>query len=112
MNFANAFNFVSSELEKRCDLSQFVARGTLRLALRDAGLDPHWVTWVQMKHAVDRVLASELVKRSVADSTGVCREILALVETQMGAAETSRSSPEDFLRRVRSTRLRMQGVET
>ncbi len=112
MDDEKAFDFVVSQLEHHCDLNHLVARGTLRLALRSAGLDPHWVTWAQMESVVEKTLAAELEKRVVASSQLACDEIARRLRVRVEAGETGRPSPEDFLRRTRPSRASRPGAET
>lgn len=69
------FEWVSSELEKRTSLSRLEARGTVRLVLKHAGLDPHSVSAHQMQVVVERLLSGALGKRRVEDADHLCRAL-------------------------------------
>ncbi len=53
---APAFEYVCGELEARSDLDRLAARGTVRLALKEAGLDPRSVTPEQLGAVLDKIL--------------------------------------------------------
>ena len=88
-----AFDFVCSELEQRSNLDRLEARGTVRLALREAGLEARSVTPDQMKVVVERVLPKELTTRGIADADAVCSRLKqGLSQVQMGARSESPDS--------------------
>ena len=59
------FEWVCNELEQRTSLDRLEARGTVRLSLKQAGLEPGTVTTEQMKVVLEKVLPSELDSRGV-----------------------------------------------
>jgi hypothetical protein len=95
---ARAFAHVSEMLESRTRLSRLEARGTVRLALKDAGLDSSSVTASQMSVVVERVLPGELRSRDVGDADSICRDLVRSLASLPGgeAAET----PESVFRRL------------
>ena len=70
-----AFAAVSSEIERNTDLDRLEARGTVRLALQQAGLDAASVTPGQMAVVLERVLPGELEGRGVRDPAPLCGRI-------------------------------------
>ena len=96
---APAFDWVCAELEQRTALDRLEARGTVRLALKQAGLDSRSLTPDQMKVVLEKVMPKELAARGVKDPEGVCRALasgIAGVVSQKGGAET----PEEVFRRL------------
>lgn len=93
-----AFEFVCSALERRTDLDRLQARGTVRLALKEAGLDARSAGVEQMQVVVDRVLPRELESRGVADADALCADLVLGLEkvTDDAAVET----PETVFRRL------------
>lgn len=80
------FDLVAEEIVKQTHLSNLVARGALRKALANAGLDASAVTQAQMSVVMARTMPLVLTKQGVADSEWVCaslaKSVLALdVET-------------------------------
>lgn len=99
---AEIFDLVSAELERRTDLAKLEARGTVRLALKQAGLDARSVTGEQMAVTLERVVPAELRARGIPDAEGVCRGIRTALEAHrptepQGAAS---ESPEEIFRRL------------
>jgi len=64
------FDAVADALEAQSPLDGLAARGTLRLALKSAGLDPKGVTPEQMRVVLERVLPGELETRSARRGSG------------------------------------------
>jgi hypothetical protein len=71
-----AFDHVCAELEGATSLDRLAARGTVRLALKGAGLDPASTTATQMRVVLQRVLPGELARRGVSDAEDVCKAIV------------------------------------
>jgi len=99
---AEIFDLVAAELERRTDLARLEARGTVRLALKQAGLDARSVTGEQMAVTLERVVPAELRARGIQDAERVCRGILTALQahpsTQSQAAASE--SPEAIFRRL------------
>ena len=74
---SEAFDWVASALEQRTHLSRLEARGTVRLVLKDAGLDPASVAGYQMQVVLERLMAPALQKRKVSDAAALCRALAA-----------------------------------
>ncbi|HBZ69398.1 MAG TPA: hypothetical protein DEP35_06565 [Deltaproteobacteria bacterium] len=75
MGDSTIFDLVSDELEQRSSLSRLEARGTVRLALKEAGLDAATVTVEQMTVVLRKVLPRELKTRNVGDPAGLCEAL-------------------------------------
>ena len=97
----SVFDLVAEELEQRTDLAKLEARGTVRLALREAGLDPRAVTSDQMAVMLARVMPKEMHSRGLENAEQICETISAILEktrTAPSAADTE--SPEAIFRRL------------
>jgi hypothetical protein len=93
------FEFVAAEIERRSALATLEARGTVRLAIKRAGLDASNVTSAQMAVVLERVLPEELTSRGVARAEDFCRAIAsALRASEPDGA--SPDSPEAIFRRI------------
>jgi len=77
---AELFDFAAEKLERSTPLDQLESRGTLRIALKSAGLDPRTVTPEQLSVVLERRLPQELEERGVAEAAAVCRAVIAEVE--------------------------------
>ena len=75
------FECVCEELERRSEMNRLESRGTVRLALKEAGLDSRHVTPHQMSVVIAEVLPRELMARAVADAHGVCQALGTVVKT-------------------------------
>jgi hypothetical protein len=95
------FEFTAAELQKRTDLEDLEARGTIRLALKSSGLTAQEVTQEQMVVVINQVLPRELQLRGVENPEGVCGDLSQAVkgfESEDG--EPAGASPEDVFRRL------------
>ena len=98
---ASIFDFVSDELERLTRLEKLEARGTVRLALKAAGLDARTVTTKQMVATLQKVMPNEMRSRGVDDPEQVCRTIVTALEAaHPDSAATNPESPEAIFRRL------------
>lgn len=94
----SAFSTVCTVLEDESSLTRIQARGTVRLALRDGGLDPDTVTVGQMLMVVERILPRELKRRALSES--ICKSIVSRLRL-LGTEEHMRhDSPEAIFSRL------------
>lgn len=94
-----AFEWVCDQLEERTSLSRLEVRGTVRLALKQAGLEAANVRPDQMKVVLEKVLPGELDSRGVDAGAEVCRSLtagLAALDTRGSGGET----PDQIFRRL------------
>lgn len=75
MSHAAAFDYVCTRLEERTSLNQLEARGTVRIALKAAGLEARHVTSEQMAAVLEHVLPGELRSRGIDDGELVCEDL-------------------------------------
>jgi hypothetical protein len=95
----SAFDWVSDELARHSGMSALEARGTLRLLLRDAGIDSKLVNKGQLAVVVARLLPAALTKLRVPEALAVCERIaLALQSAEVAASH--QVSPEDIFGRI------------
>jgi hypothetical protein len=76
------FERVCETLEERTDMNRLEARGTVRIALKEAGLDPRHVTSHQMSVVLAQVLPPELLSRGIDDAHAVCQALETVVKSQ------------------------------
>ncbi len=69
------FDHACGELERRTSLDRLSARGTVRIAVRSAGLDVSSIDVPQMQVLLRKVLPGELESRGVPEGRTVCEEI-------------------------------------
>lgn len=93
-----AFEMVCTEIERSTELDRLEARGTVRLALKEAGLEARSVTPEQLQVVVDKILPRELGARGVHDGEAVCASLReGLGQISGGAAP---ESPDAIFRRL------------
>jgi len=93
------FEFVAAEVERRSTLATLEARGTVRLALKRAGLDAGSVTRDQMQVVLERVLPEEMRSRGVAGSAELCRTLASALRAANPGGDAP-DSPETIFRRL------------
>lgn len=98
MSDSQAFDFVCTQLEEKTSLDRLAARGTVRIALKQAGLEARSVAPDQMRVVVERVLPGELQSRGIEGGEDLCSSIArGLGQLAQGtAAET----PDAVFRRL------------
>jgi hypothetical protein len=99
MATSTAFEWLCEELEKTTTLDRLAARGTVRIALKQAGLEATSATGDQLAVVLARVLPGELTGRGIEDADGVCQQIAARLEA-IPAALSSQDTPEAVFERL------------
>ncbi|MCA9505529.1 MAG: hypothetical protein KC619_16995 [Myxococcales bacterium] len=96
-----AFEAAAAALEAGSPLTRLEARGTLRIALKRAGLTSA-ATREEVAVAVERLLPDELATRGVPDANRICRAIaLALTKVAPAPDAPDDTSPAAVFRRLR-----------
>ena len=81
MSETRTFTVVCEKLESQTQLDRLQARGTIRLALKEAGLDPAAVTPRKMSVVLEKILPAQLRLRGIASPESICRELGAPLST-------------------------------
>ena len=98
---AALFDLAADSLEQHSGFDRLAARGTLRIALKVAGLAPKNVSGAQLQVVFEKVMPGELDSRGVSDVPDVCAAVLADLESAGDAAEdASATSPDEIFRRL------------
>jgi hypothetical protein len=98
---ASIFDFVSDELVRLTKLEKLEARGTVRLALKAAGLDVRTVTTQQMVATLQKVMPAEIRARGVENGEQICRTIATGLEAaHPSSGAVNPESPEAIFRRL------------
>lgn len=100
MAVSPVFEWVGSELERLTPLSLIEARGTVRLLLKKAGLEPGGVTAAQMEVVILRLMPAALERRGVENSETLCNDLATRVrdETEGRQAESTETAYDVFRR--------------
>jgi hypothetical protein len=93
-----SFTSVCERLDSLTKLDRLEARGTVRLALKEAGIDPAAVSPREMSVVLEKVLPAELRARGVASPESICRELAASLSTL--PREEGSDSPDRIFARL------------
>jgi hypothetical protein len=95
------FDFGAERLRHHAELDRLTARGTLRIALKVAGLEPNNLTGAQLRVVFEKVMPGELESRGINNVPDVCAAVLADLSRAGSAAElASATSTDDIFRRL------------
>ena len=98
---ATLFDLAAERLEHHTDFDRLGACGTLRIALKAAGLEPKNLTGTQLQVVFEKVMPGELDSRGVSDVQDICAAVLAEVGSARGTAENAdATSPDEIFRRL------------
>ncbi|MDI1431990.1 hypothetical protein [Polyangium sorediatum] len=97
---SRVFERVAEELERLSKLTRLEARGTLRIALREAGFLPKNVTPRSMTVVLERTLPPLLLKRGVREAAMICYQMCILVRETMGMESAEVETPERVFARI------------
>jgi len=95
---SSAFTTLCDELEGSSTLDRLEARGTVRLALKQAGLEAGQVTASQLAVVVQKILPGELRTRGVDDADSICSQLAATLKAMPD--EAAGESPEAVFKRL------------
>ena len=76
---ADLFDFAAERLEHHTSLDRLEARGTLRIALKLAGLTAKSVTAGQLCVVLEKIMPDELEKRDVNDAAAACSAVIGSI---------------------------------
>jgi len=99
---SDLFDAAADALERHSSLDRLEARGTLRIALKAAGLAPNALILEQLAVVLERVLPGELATRGVEDGAAVCAAVMTSVKGSAAAATApaAAGSVDDVFRRL------------
>jgi len=97
------FDLAAAKLEAITEMDRLAARGTLRIALKEAGLDAHKLTIPQLRAVFERLMPKELDARGVTNSAAACRTAMDEIERSADSIDSQSSvSPDDVFERLGS----------
>ena len=101
---AALFDLAADQLEQHTGFSRLEARGTLRIALKDAGLDARSVTPGQLCVVFEKVMPIELESRGVKDAADACSAVIeGLANAPTPTDEDSPTDLDGIFRRLGSS---------
>jgi hypothetical protein len=95
------FDIAAERLEEGSDMDRLEARGTLRLAVKEAGLDVQNLAIPQLQAVFEKLMPKELEARGVADAAATCKAVMKDIATAASAANLEASnSPDEIFKRL------------
>jgi hypothetical protein len=95
------FDIAAERLEESSDMDRLAARGTLRLAVKDAGLDVQNLTIPQLQAVFEKLMPRELEARGVTDAAATCKAVMNDIASAASTADlTASSSPDEIFERL------------
>jgi hypothetical protein len=96
----NLFDQIADAIETSTSFDRLEARGTLRIALEEAGLDAASVTANQMAVVMRKIMPKELESRGIDDSAQICENLAKTAESSDVGDESRSDSPEAVFQRL------------
>ncbi len=95
------FDLAAEKLEGSTDMDRLAVRGTLRIALKEAGLDAKKLTIPQLRAAFEKLMPKELDARGVSDAAAMCKATMDEIARSADAIDiVSSTSPDDVFKRL------------
>lgn len=95
------FDFAAQKLEQHTGFSQLEARGTLRIAVKSAGLETKTLTVAELGVVFEKLMPGELEQRGVKDTLSVCAAVMReLEEAPIAEDDSTSNNPDDVFRRL------------
>lgn len=95
------FDFAAQKLEQHTGFSQLEARGTLRIAVKSAGLDPKSLSVDELRVVFEKLMPGELEQRGVGDTLNACAAVIReLANAPIAEGDSSSNNPDDVFRRL------------
>ena len=95
------FDATAERLEASTEMERLAARGTLRLALKEAGLDIQNLTLPQLRAVFEKLMPKELEARGVTDTAAICKTVMDDIARTTREAERAASiSPDEIFKRL------------
>ena len=76
------FSFVADHLEECTPLDRLESRGTLRIVLKESGLEPKTVTQKQFCVVLESVAPGELENRGVGEAQAICTALVEKIRSE------------------------------
>jgi hypothetical protein len=97
---SDAFTIVADRLCKLSDLDRLEARGTIRLAFKQAGVDVRCFGMDDLEAVFAKIMPRELQARGCSDSESICKAVVNSMHGDL--PETAARSSDEIMRRLGS----------
>jgi hypothetical protein len=95
---STAFTTLCEALESSSTLDRLEARGTVRIALKQAGLEAGAVAASQLVVVAEQILPGELRTRGIDDADSICAQLASQLKAMPDEADAE--SPESVFKRL------------
>ncbi len=95
-----AFEWLCDQLEAATSMTRLESRGTVRLALKSAGLEPATVSRPQVKVVVERILPGELEAKGTAGGEEICEKLARQLDVAELTEARETDTPESVFARL------------
>jgi hypothetical protein len=97
---SQAFEWLCQAIEADTSLARLEARGTVRIALKEAGLEAGTVTPAELAVVVAKVLPHELRQRGVTNEVALCSRLSAGLRSLDFGPAPEADTPDAIFRRL------------
>jgi hypothetical protein len=98
------FDIAAEKLEGSTDMDRLAARGTIRIALKEAGLDARNLTMRQLRVVFEKLMPSELEARGVTEAVATCNSVIDEIANAASATDPKAlNSPDEIFKRLGGT---------
>jgi hypothetical protein len=98
---SSAFEWLCEAIEESTSLARLEARGTVRIALKEAGVEARTATPAELEVVVAKILPRELRQRGVSDEAAVCERLIAgLRALRTSGQQPAQDTPDAIFRRL------------
>jgi hypothetical protein len=95
------FDFAAQKLEQHTGFSQLEARGTLRIAVKSAGLELKSLTVDELRVVIEKLMPGELEQRGVEDTLSACAAVMRdLEDAPIAESDSPSNNPDDVFHRL------------
>ncbi len=98
MSAESVFDWTCAQVEEATELNALETRGTLRIALKNAGLEAASVSADEMKILLNRVIPRELEVRAVENAASLCASLADRLDRQSFESASRESAEAVFAR--------------
>jgi nitrogen fixation/metabolism regulation signal transduction histidine kinase len=98
---ATLFDIAAEKLEGATGMDRLESRGTLRIAVKEAGLDAQKLTMPQLRAVFEKLMPKELEARGVGEATAICKAVVDDIASAASEADsTAANSPDEVFKRL------------
>ncbi len=98
---ATLVDVAAERLEASTEMARLAARGTRRLALKEAGLEAQNLTLPQLRAVFEKLMPKELESRGITDAAATCKTVMHDIARAASETEQAASiSPDEIFKRL------------